>query len=310
MSPEAKASYHINAIDEFLVAANTRDADVFIRNFRDILPEHISGGITVDNFLTLRKLVITSFLLNERPDLVPTMRGRLFFEASEALPDVCAWLENVGLFVKLERNEVCLFNSGNNKEWQLMNGLKERLFYDVLDEEAKGTAVSFEDAKSRMKAFLEEGFRVVVAMGTYDVGTFSQKDVVRQFRAVTQKYGKLFVLVPGDNEASLAKGVERPYQAIDSRLDSIRKVPGVDFASPIFFPNVSGSEELRGRYLDLHRELAPIVHARVIGEGPTDAIYPTVLEQCRVAGIPLIHTNFPRMDSATKYGKLLDIKAV
>lgn len=305
MSPEPETTV-AEGIDTFLIKKDASRIDSFISNFRAIADESLQNGVEISYFINLHRAAITTLLLQRRSDLVPRMRSFLSPEARESLPSFCDWLNNRGFLVRQERNIIDTFQGSNHEEWQTTEQVSELLFHDICDNESNGKVTTLEQAMAEMGKFREQGYRNVIAMGTYDVGTLTQEYLIRNnFRMAVKRFGKFIVFVPGDNETALAKGAGRPYDTLEKRMEFVRKIPGVNYVAPIFFPSAHTLEQLECCYSELHRDLAPLTHFRVIGEGPTDKIYESVLEQCTAVGIPMIYTNFPRLQSTTQVGRMI-----
>jgi hypothetical protein len=162
-----------------------------------------------------------------------------------------------------------------------------------------GAIVDYEYALETMKLIRNNGLRVAVAFGNFDVGTEGHKLAIAEFVRATTAWGDLFVLVGGDEVVRARKGPGRPYVPHQQRMEFVANQPGVRWVVPII-PKFRTVEDLPGCYGQIHEELSGRVHFRAVGD--REETISRYLEQCNQVGITLLYSDVPRITSATVEG--------
>ncbi|MFA6602922.1 MAG: hypothetical protein WCT01_03910 [Candidatus Shapirobacteria bacterium] len=180
---------------------------------------------------------------------------------------------------------------------------KERMNKDLLDRVSTetGEIVTYEHALETMRQVRNNGLRVTVAFGHFDIGTKGHELALAESVRATTAWGDLFVLVGGDEVVRARKGPNRPYVPHQQRMEFVASQPGVKWVVPIM-PRFRKIEDLPGCYAQIHRHLGfgRRVHFSIIGD--REETISRYLDQCNEAGITLLYSEAPRITSATLEG--------
>ena len=310
MLKEAPPDYYFASIDRYWewtwerfnkqISEDLKAYMELFRNWQRLGDSVFSSGLTVRKFIEIRETALKGIIGLEGVDVQLGLGDTIRKECGSESSVFKEWLFDKGIVVRQEVERLKERYGGGWFDWESMGLIDEAMMESHESTSGNGTITSLDEAVVKMHECRTQGRRVLVALGSFDVGTEGQTLALDDLSWAAQKFGSLFVLVSGNKETKIVKGPGRPYIGLEKRMRFVANHSGVTNVSPILFEGVRTIEELVSRYQELHHILSELAHIRIIGD--KDQWFSTYLEQCNDASLIFVHSESPRISSATEIG--------